>query len=281
MAGHFRRTMALAATLGVLATPARASDSFQIPERFQLTVSGAFTSLDTQASLGPAGGGVGASLVLEDLFDIPVHKSFVDIDGTWKYWGRHHVDVGYVNVERTGKSVVDNEFSFGDYTFQAGATTEAFFGSRFAYAAYRLDLVQAKPVVISASLGVSATRLALRVTGQGGVVDTAGQAVTGTASMEGKVPLPVPLLGLQVDWRINERSELQSYQRVVGIDAKSIRGGMTQWKIRYHYYLTPNFGLGVGYEAVNVSMPKFETEDRAIRFNYALRGFTLGAQAAF
>jgi hypothetical protein len=260
---------------------AAASDSLYVPNRFRITVAGTFSSLDTQASIGPAGGGVGAALVLEDLFDVPLHKSFFEMDGTWNCSGRHHVDAGYLDVARTGQSIVENEFTVGDYTFQAGATSEAYFDSRFIYAAYRYDLLDVKPVRISASLGVNATYLEVRISGSGGIVDSSGQSVDHSVSVEGKVPLPVPLLGVQLDWAISDRGHLESYQRVVGIDTEDLRGSMTQWKIRYHYYLTPNVGLGVGYEALDVRLPRYQTEDRMLRFSYGIHGFTFSLQGAF
>jgi hypothetical protein len=260
---------------------AYADTAFAIPERFRLSVAGTTSEMDTEASVGTSTGGANVMLLFEDLLGLPVHKGFLEIDGSWRISGRHHLDAGYMDIERTSQRQIESEFPFGDYTFHTGATVEASFGSRFIYAAYRYDMLRTDPVRISVTAGVNATRLTVGLSGSGDITDSQGNAVTGTASVEGRAPLPVPLFGFQLDWRVGRHSEVQAYQRFVGYSSDEIRGSMTQSKLRYHYFVTPNLGLGLGYETTSLRLPRYKSDDRTLRFGYNFQGVTFYLQGAF
>ena len=249
--------------------------------RFQFSLAGNLSSIDTQVSLGPPGGGTGASLVFEDLFDIPVHEQFLELQGTWKYAGRNYLDLGYLNLERTNRVIVDRDVQFGEYTFHAGAEVEASFASRFFYLAYRRDLLQLAPVRISVSAGITQTLLRAGMTGSGNITDQNGQVVTGTRSRDSKVKLPVPMLGFQVEWDVTARNRILAFHRFIGLETSDIRGAMLESTLRYHYFVTPHWGLGAGFETVSVELPRYTTEDFTARFSYGIVGATLYLQSSF
>jgi hypothetical protein len=266
-----------------LLRPATVSAGFpgDYPDRFQIQVSGTTATLDTQVGLGTEAGGLNSILVFEDLFNLPLHDGYFQGEGSWKCGGRSHIDVGYLDVNRTAERQISEDVEFGKYTFQAGAQVEAFFGSRFAYVAYRHDFLQLEQVRISGSFGISSTKLSARLSSAGGILDENGQPVVGERTSEGKLALPVPLLGFQVDWAVSKRSAIQVFSRVIFIELEDLRGGMAQNTIRYHYYIVRNAALGVGYDAIRCSLQKYRTDDYTLRATYGIQGLTLYLRGAF
>lgn len=263
--------------------PIAASAGFpgEIPDKFQIQVSGTTATLDTQVGLGTETGGLNATLVFEDLFNLPIHDGYFQAEGSWKCGGRSHIDLGYIDVNRTAERVIAEDVAFGKYTFTAGAQVEAFFGSQFGYVAYRHDFLQHDDVRLSGSFGLSNTKLSARLSSEGGVLDENQQLVTGGRTVEGKFALPVPLLGFQVDWAVSKRSDIQLFSRVIFINLTDLRGGMTQNTIRYHYYVIRNAAVGVGYDGIRCALQKYRNDDYTLRANYGVQGFTLYLRGAF
>jgi hypothetical protein len=266
-----------------LARPSVADAGFpgDIPDRFQIEVAGTSATLDTEVGLGTQTGGLNTTLVFEDLFNLPIHDGYFQAEGSWKCGGRSHIDVGYIDVNRTAERVIAEDVQFGKYTFQTGAQVEAFFGSQFGYLAYRHDFLQHDDVRLSGSFGFSNTKLSARLSSEGGVLDENQQPVAGGRTVEGKFGLPVPLLGFQVDWALSKRSDIQFFSRIIFINLPDIRGGMSQNTIRYHYWVVRNAALGVGYDGIRCALQKYRNDDYTLRANYGIQGFTLYLRGAF
>jgi hypothetical protein len=220
-------------------------------------------------------------VVFEDFFNVPIHNQFGRVEGAWRFGLRHYADFGYVNIDRSGARVVDRDVTFGDYTFHAGARVEGRIASRFLYAAYRYDFLQEDRVRISGSAGISAERIAASVSATAGVTDPNGQNVAGEASQEAKVTLPVPLLGLQLDWALAPHLVLNSHTRMFSINYAGIRGNQIESTLRLYWYLHRNFGVGAGYDRVSVSLPQCTTGDQTIRASYDIAGLSLYLRSQF
>jgi len=276
------RALALPLAAGMLlSAPARAEFPSEVPDRAQLGISSMFGVFDTGVAVGPSNGPVNLMIVLEDALDLDVHDTFVTTDGFWRFGGRHYLDVGYLNVERKAHQTVDEQFDFGRYTFHAGAQADGWFASRFAYAAYRYDFLQLEPVRISGSAGMSIGRLDGGVSATGNITDRNNNVVNGQTTVESKYTVPLPLLGFQLDWALTPRSVLEAYNRTIWVDFSTLRGGMSDVVFRYHWFFVPHAAVGIGYERLNVSLPKYVTEGQVQRFAYTVQGLTLYLRGAY
>ena len=252
-----------------------------VPDRFQILAGGTSAIVGTGAALGRKSGAVSGMVVFEDFFNIPVHKQFGRLDGTWKFGGRHYLDAGYVNIDRTGAREIDSDFSFGDYTFHSGARVQGRLASRFLYMAYRYDFLHEDRVRISGSAGISAERIAAGVTAKSGVTDSNGQAVNGEVSQEAKFTLPVPLVGFQLDWALHPRIAFQAYSRMFSLNYAGIRGNQIDSALRIFWYPWRNLGFGAGYDKVAIGMPQYSTGSETARFAYNIEGLSLYLRGAF
>lgn len=267
--------------LWLIATSPAAAFPGDTPDRFTLLVGGTTAMLDTQASLGPDGGGVSAMLVFEDLFNLPIRDQFARFEGAWKFGTRSYLDLGYVNVDRAAARQIQEAFRFGDYVFNAGADVSAGFKTRFIYAAYRHDFLQLDQVRIAGSIGVSAARMEAFVSASGSVSDTSGTPIAGTADEEAKFPLPIPLLGARLDWAVSDHHEVGLYMRAIAIDLGNIRGSIVENGLRYFWHFHRNAALGAGYDRLAISLPRYETDDYVARFGYTISGLSLYLSGAF
>jgi hypothetical protein len=129
---RIRATLALVPALVTsFVGSARADFPVNVPDRLQIVAGGTWATVGTGVALGRNSGALSKMPVFEDFFDIPIHSQFGRIEGSWKFGGRHYLDAGYVNIDRSGARQADADFTFGDYTFHAGARMEGSFGSQF------------------------------------------------------------------------------------------------------------------------------------------------------
>ena len=260
---------------------ARADFPAGTPDQVQVLIGGTAATFGTAAALGRKSGALSKMLVFEDFFNIPVSSQFARFEGTWRIKERHYLDFGYVNIERSGSRQIDSDITFGDYTFHAGAQVTGGFDSRFLYAAYRYDFLHEDRIRISGSAGISAERLSMTVSSAAGVTDENGNTVTGGGSQEGHLSLPVPLLGLQLDWALDPRFTFQTHTRMFALNYGGIRGRQTDTAVRMFWSFHRNTSVGLGYDQVSVDLPQYSTSDETLRFSYSISGLSLYLRGTF
>jgi hypothetical protein len=251
------------------------------PDRFLIVAGGTAATLGTGVALGRNEGALSKMLVFEDFFNIPIHSQFARIESSWKFGGRHYLDVGYVSIDRSGARQADTDFAFGNYTFHAGARVEGSFDSQFLYTAYRYDFLQEDKVRISGSAGISAERLAAGVTTSAGATDSNGNAVNGEVSQSAQLSLPVPLVGLQLDWALSPKFELETHSRLFSLAYNNFRGSQIDSAVRLYWLFHRNAGIGAGYDKASINMPQFSSGGQTMRFAYNIEGLSLYLRGSF
>ena len=259
-----------AALLAGAALPARA-DFGGVPDHVQLSLGGTAAELVTQGSLTPANGGTGVAIDFEGLFNIPGDKQAARLDGFWRFGERHYLDFGYVQFNRSGSRQIDEDVTWGDFNFQAGAFVTATFDSNFPYAAYRYDFLHEDKVKISGSAGVSFMEIAPTLAATGNVTGPEGP-VSGAVSEGDSVRFPVPLVGLRVDWALRDRLSVEMFTRFFRLNAASFNGGMREASARLKWHFTQHVGAALGYDSTTLRIKEYETDDKKLKFIYEVTG---------
>ena len=276
------RTFVLVALLLLAgAGAARADFPGDVPDRFKFQAGGVDAQFVTQGSLSLTDGPVGAFLNFEDVFDLPISKSFWIAEGFYRFSEKGYVDFGYVDFRRTAGTILDQDINWGDHTFLANGEVDAKFATTFAYAAYRHDFLRLDQVHISGSAGFAYLRLGTGLSASGNVLDQNGDPVSGSFSQDVSVSFPVPLVGLQLDWKLTKHTAIQMYFRTLYVDASGFAGGIRESAIRYEWYATRHFAIGGGFDNYNISLRKYTTGDFTARFEYDVRGFEGYLKMAF
>ncbi len=279
------RHAVVAATLLVLTLfatgPARADFPSDVPDRFKMQAGGVDAGFDTQGSLSLSDGPAGVFVNFEDVFDLPLSKQFWYTEGFYRFSQKGYVDFGYVDFNRKARNVIEEDIDWGNVTFLADAQVDASFGSTFIYAAYRHDFLQLDQVHISGSAGFSYLDLKTGLSATGNVVDQDGNPISGKYERDVEVKFPVPLLGLQLDWKLTKHTAVQMYMRTLRIDYQNIKGGISQRALRYEWYPTRHFAVGGGWSEYAIDLDRYETGSYTARFNYEVSGLELYLKTAF
>ena len=263
------------------AIPARADMPGDTKDNFRISIGGMAADAFTEGSLSTQGG-IGATVNFEDIFDLPVSKKVGRLSGFWHYMDRQFLDFGYVNIDRSGERVIQQDVEWGDFIFKTGADMTAGFKTQFPYLAWRYSFLNLPQVRISGSAGLVYLGLSASLEGTGNVTDASGQnPQTGTFEQQVSVAYPVPLLGLQIDWALNKRLMLEMYKRLIAVDFAGIRGGIDESAIRLHWFMTKNFGIAGGLDKESIDLKEYDSGDAKARFRYEVSGFSFYLDFAF
>jgi hypothetical protein len=113
------------------AAPALAqSEGGPIESRYEITVGSYFTSLSTILALRATDGILGTSIDFEEDLGSPDREDVFRGDFLMRF-GRHEIRAGYYQVSRRATRIISREITWGDQTFESGATVRSDFKSSF------------------------------------------------------------------------------------------------------------------------------------------------------
>ena len=258
-----------------------------VPDRVWIDLGGGANTVGTNVSFIGAKG-VGAAVNFEDVFDLPGNKTTFRILGTVRISEkRRYIDFGYVNIDRSGSTVLDQEIKIGDYTIQGGGTVGARFATQFIYSAFRYDFLHEEKVRISGSAGLTFIRLTTSFNGNGSYYlpednPDLPPPNSGDFGKEGSAGAPVPMVGLNLDWALTKRLVVRSYNRFFRLNLSSFNGGLYESGVRLNWYFVKNFGLGLGLDRTDLKIKELKVGDgNVLKADYSITGIGLYANLAF
>ena len=140
-----------------------------------------------------------------------------------------------------------------------------------------LDLPQVR---ISGSAGIVYLTIeaALRADG---TIDTTPPA-SGIVEEAVSASVPVPQVGLQLDWNISKRLSVLMYSRQIYVnDIAGATGGIGETAMRMTWWYAKHAGITGGLDKESIDLKRYEDGDMQARFRYEVRGFSLYLNLAF
>ncbi len=252
-----------------------------VPDKVRFSLGGMAADAFTEAALSSTSAGVGATINFEDVFDLPTSKTVARATGYWHFSDRQYLDFGYVDIDRSGRNILDEDVEWGDYVFLANGQVDAGFRTQFPYAAWRWGFLQLDQVRISGSAGISYLGLSATLKATGNVTDPDGNPISGTVEKEASIDFPVPLIGLQIDWAVHRKLMIEIYKRAIYIDAFDLRGGIDESAVRLHWYFSKHLGISGGLDRESIDIKEYRSGDATARFRYEVSGLALYLDFAF
>jgi hypothetical protein len=262
MDGAFRRTMQQGvafAALGVAAmtgahgqslTPAQAllSDPFVFSAGVFIVGTDISAGLNGQSSRNP-------SVDFDQTLGRASDASRGRIDALWRINPRHHIRLAYFNYDTTRNRVLDRDVAWGDNTYRAGANLT----SNTKFSNYEVDyeyaFMRSLNYEVAGTLGIHYTDFSLNLTGIATVNGPAGgTTTTGLVSRTGKVPAPLPVLGIRGGWAVSPNIVLDARLQFLGLDVNGDKGNWSDAHVGATWMFSRHFGVGLGYDRFNTRL---------------------------
>jgi hypothetical protein len=257
-----------AALVFLAAAHARAQFPGDVPNTFRLTAGGMYSWFTTEASFEQNGSG-GASVNMEDVFNLPSHLGFY---GRASFnLGFLSFDAAYVGFSRDRTATISKDITFGDSTFTAGASVEGKQESHLPYADIRFNFFHNPSFQLGLTVGVAYPILKSDLTASAGVIGPNGPVV-GTVTKEAKIETPVPMLGIVTEAAFTNRLSGGIIFSGIFAPVHPYTGSIFTADVHMDYYFTPNFGVGGGFNYTRFRLKKDDLPNVLIDFHHDFYG---------
>ena len=278
-----RAVLLTAALLALMPAAAIAADvQTDVPDKIKIAIGGMGANAYTDAGFGSTTAGIGASINFEDIFDLPEDKSVFRFELNWRLNKRQFLDIGYLELNRSGSRLLEQDVEWGDFIFRTGGYVTARFDTTFPYVAWRYAFLDVPQVRISGSAGLVYLTLEAALSATGNVTDSGGVVHNEEVEEEVSASVPVPQIGLQLDWVISKRLAVLLYTRQIYInDIAGATGGIGETAMRFQWWYAKHAGVSFGLDKESIDLKRYEDGDKQAKFRYEVRGFSLYFNFAF
>jgi len=193
-------------------------------------------------------------------------------DGYWNFLGRSYLDFGFLDYSTDGSKTASKDLHFGDVIYKVGAKVSAEQSARYIYAAYRYGFVKNENVHFGLSLGVSYATERAKLSASAGVTKPDGTVISGGASREKELNVPVPLLGMNLEVALGRTVTIGGNIRAVGATIDPWSGSWVEGVAGINWYPWANFGIGAAYEYQKIILEKKNSNGNDTRFDQRYEG---------
>jgi opacity protein-like surface antigen len=228
--------------------------------RFMFQAGAAFNTIDSGATVGPAGGSDGTSLDLEEDLGFPSSRTAFDALVRYRISDRWMIEGEYFNLPRDSSATASGSIDFGRLTFPVSASVKAEFDIQSIRLAAGYAFFKSTETEVGAALSVYATDLSLRLSGNASI----GGIAAGFQTEKFTVGAPIPTLGLYAShavtsrWLISGRADYMNLHlasfKGFGYDLDDVSAEVLSLEASTEYRLAEHLAVGVAYRYMDVSM---------------------------
>ncbi len=171
-----------------------------------------------------------------------------------------------------GSNTISKDIHFGDVIYKAGATVSGETSARYIYAAYRYGFVKNHNVHFGLSLGISYSTERAKLSATANVTKPDGTVISGGASRERELNVPVPLLGMNLEFALGQSVTIGGNIRAVGANIDPWSGSWVEGVAGINWFITRNFGIGGAYEYQKIILEKKNSNGNDFRFDQRYEG---------
>jgi hypothetical protein len=221
-------------------------------ERFQLNLGYYHPNFNTGLSAGTSRGPgiLPGHIDLENDLGLESSIGVGRINGHWRFFDRHRLYFGYYKLHReiTRPLLTDigpisiPELGIND-TILAGTNVRSVSSFDVYHLGYGYSFYKSESLELAAKLGLGLAELKLEVSGTLSTLNNG----TLTSTAGGSVLIPMPTVGVTLDWVASERWILKANLGHFQWRADGWKAGVTDAGVAAEYRLFRNFGIGAGY----------------------------------
>lgn len=247
-----------------------------VPHTFTIAVGGFLFNTNSTARLSsPTSPGTGVDL--EQQLGLASNNNSINVDAAVRLGKRQLVTFGYFGLSRNASRTLSGDIVFGDTVYQAGATIDASTGLQYLGFTYRYYIWRYTRWELGAGLGIDALKLSASL-----AINLSAAGKADSAQRSGSFTAPAPMLGLYGDWEFAPRFYARgTFQYFAINNVESYSGFVGDDRLAVEWYPLHNYGLGLMYHYVTLSVTKSFSNGDELKYQYTLQGPAMYLTAAF
>jgi len=239
----------------------------QTSNTFTLKLGGYFIGVqDTE--LSTTKNGIGATLNLQDLFDMKEKVSVARMNMMYKFNPKHRIEASWYALKSTSSNNVSTDFIFDGKEYQASADISFYmnidtYKINYVYAAYQTNKLE-----LSFRVGLHITSLSTGLTAGYNVGDVSQRFDSDSLS----ITAPLPVIGLGLNYEIIPALSLTYTIDYFAISYDStVSGSMVDSLLSLDYQFNRYIGIGGGVNTTNMRFSG-KTEGTELKYNDEVAG---------
>ncbi|HUP06064.1 MAG TPA: hypothetical protein VMU47_02865 [Caldimonas sp.] len=179
----------------------------------------------------------------------------VRADVLWRITPKHHLRLLYFDYNNNTTRVLSQDVQWGDYTFLSGSAATSEFKFNTTELAYEYAFLHETNYEVAGSLGVHYMSIKLGISGTANIRDANGNVTqVSSASKEGDLPAPLPVLGVRAGWAVTPNWYLEGSGQLFRVSIDGYHGNVGDVRANATYMFSRHFGLGLGYDYFRTSV---------------------------
>jgi hypothetical protein len=278
---------AIAFLLGAsVSAPAHADSPTEglLNDRFVIAVGAFVVTSNINGSLLGSANTSEQSIDFDKQFGTDAHQTRWRGELLWRITPTQHVRFSYFDNAVGRTRSIDQDLSWGDYTFKAGAQVTAETKFRVYELTYEFAFLRRPNYEIVAVAGIHLDDLTLKLSGDASLtVDTPTGPVEEPATLTStshSVPAALPVFGFRGDWAVSPHVYLDASAQVFSLSYQGISGNWSELRAGATWMFSNHFGVGIGYDrfATHVDVGKGSFNGR---LNWGYQGLLIYLKGGF
>ncbi len=237
-----------------------------VPDRLQVRLGG-FLIANQGTNVTLTKDGIGAGIELDTLFNIEANSNVFRLDGYYRFTPRHSLEYSWYSINNSGKTGADVDFQFGDLNITAEDALSTYFNADVYKVNYLYSFYHTEKVELGLAVGVHITSMDIGFSGDytSNRTDKSGdESVSFTA--------PLPVIGARVSYNFSPKWRLKYSidHFIIGFDGA--KGSLTDAMLTVDYRIWSHFGMGIGYNAINLDLDVTTDEDVELKLYHNIGG---------
>lgn len=216
--------------------------------------------------------GLGTTVDLTNTLGVRNSTDALRIDTLYRFNDRHAIGFSWYRVGLSGDKTLNQQIQVRDNIIQAGAATETSLSFNiwrlfYDYSFYRTDKAE-----LAFSPGLYMMETKFHFNGQGTITPPGGVATSGsTAIVDTQLTVPLPSLGLIVNYNITPKLQFQSRYDFFYLTIGQYQGAMFEFYGGLEYRIVQHFALGAAYDRLQAGLRGDEPKNGFnVNFSYNL-----------
>jgi len=188
------------------------------------------------------------------------------IDGLYRFNERHAVGLSWYRVGLSGNKAISNDIQVGDNQVSAGAATQTGLSFNTYRLLYNYSFYRTDKAELAVSPGLYVMKTNFNFAAQG----TINGVSNNLALVNEQVTLPLPSIGLVVNYNITQRLQFQSRYDFFYLTINDYSGNMFELYAGLEYRIFKHFAMGAAYDRLIAGLRGSGDKGFTINFGYNL-----------
>jgi len=191
--------------------------------------------MDSKVQRNDDDGNFGSIADLESVLGISEQKTVSQFDALLRFGNYHRLEIGYLEVDRSGQAIIEEDLKFGDTTFPAGTNLASSSERDILKLSYGYSLILNAQAEFGVSAGLHRSNNKTQFADQDNTLKASDEIA----------PL-LPVVGIYASVALGERVNLLVDGDLFRLDFNNYVGSQTAVNLELQYDLNV-FGFGLGY----------------------------------